>query len=231
MKKNILTENFSAWEADYKLDLKSKLDEAETDKKDFIIVPVWRLDVMNRNGRVYTKELALQLIEQGKITFARDSHQYTDINLPFTGEHGVKAIGKNPFIKDEILYVECHFVDLDYKEMIKMILEKGGFVGLSSVGYGDIKESGEVCDYELLAYFDFVDTPSAGVYIDPEQMKESDSKEIEETENESADLNTDPATEQAGNDELAESEITEDELKNIDFDYMRKEYRRSKVTI
>lgn len=121
---------------------------------------VWRVGVLNLNGRVYTEELAQRMVAENKITLAYDGHdgdRYGDY-AP------AKAVCKNPVIKDGYLAVEVFVTDDAYQETIEKIVKLGHPIGVSSVGYGETDKDGIInaATYELVRYLDFVVRPSGG---------------------------------------------------------------------
>ncbi len=121
---------------------------------------VWRIGVINLNGRVYTNELAQRIVADNRITLAYDGHD-GDRNGDFAP---VKAVCKNPFIKDGFLCVEVFITDEAYQATLEKISALGHPIGVSSVGYGETDEDGvvNVSTYELVRYLDFVVRPSGG---------------------------------------------------------------------
>jgi len=126
-------------------------------------VPVWKLGEKNLNGRVYLLSLGEKVCRENKVTYALDGHPSDDYDPSYAD---VKAIGKNPEMIGNTLYVECYFVDEEYAKKVKEIMKHTG-VGLSSSGYGELNDKSEVITetYDLERYFDFVLDPSYGVFM------------------------------------------------------------------
>ena len=140
--------------------------------------PVWRLGVLNLNGRIYPVSLAQRIVAENKITVAYDGH-----NGDRLGEYGpVKAVIKNPRIQDGLMYVEIFVVDPAYEEKLKAISDLGVSIGVSSVGWGETDANGLISTptYELVRYLDFVTSPAGQVYATAKESndleKEADDK-------------------------------------------------------
>lgn len=169
-------------------------------------VKVWKLDERNLNGRTYTTELGQRLVEENKITLALDNHPHSEFDIGFKD---VRAVSKNPKIKEGYLVVDVHFVDEMYANRLEAILELGGKVGVSSFGYGTFDENKivDVNSYELVRYVDFVINPSNQVYIDKEEAEEQ-VEEVEETLPETATADEGEATAKV-------DQITDEELEAL----------------
>ncbi len=171
-------------------------------------VPVWRLDKKNLNNRVYTSTLAKKLIKENKVTVALKDHPNAD-------EDGsvdrIVAVGKNPHIREGVLYADCYFVDDTFRKKVENILEHGGNIGLSSSGDGSVDDAGYVLeeDYVLQRYFDFVLTPSYEVYLTKESVKSPD------TVFESVSTNRETANIQTDNIPLEEAKVTKSEERKM----------------
>ncbi len=137
--------------------------------------PVWQLGVLNLNGRVYTYELGKRVEKENKVTMAYDGHD--DYNKNF-GE--MKAVCKDPFIKDNELWVNVYIIDEQYADILSKAYDLGLAIGVSSVGYGEIDKDGVVnpATYEVVRYLDFVPNPAGQVYAAPKDNKED--KDVEE---------------------------------------------------
>lgn len=125
---------------------------------------VWRLDEINLNGRIYSTALAQRICAEAKKTLARDGH---DSDWRKGEEYeGTKAICCNPRIEDRKLVVDVDFIDEEYEQMLATIASKGVSIGVSSVGYGEVDESGLVIPetYEMVRFLDFVTCPAGDVY-------------------------------------------------------------------
>jgi len=138
---------------------------------------VWKIGVVNLNGRVYGEPLAKRIVAENKSTVAYDGH-----NGDRYGDYGpVKAVCKNPQVKDGYLCVDVFVLDEEYSRKIESIAEHGLPIGVSSVGYGETDQNGVVnaATYELVRYLDFVTTPAGG---NGAVKKESDRDEETEEE-------------------------------------------------
>ena len=125
---------------------------------------VWKLDEINANGRIYSTALAQRICAEGKKTLARDGH---DSDWKKGEEYeGTKAICGNPRIEDRKLVVDVDFIDEEYEKMLATIASKGIPIGVSSVGWGEVDESGLVIPetYEMVRFLDFVTCPAGDVY-------------------------------------------------------------------
>lgn len=135
---------------------------------------IWRIGILNLNGRVYGEELAQRIVAENKILVSYDGHDGDRF-----GEYGpVKAVCKNPRIENGLLIVEIYVIDKDFNARLAQLHELGVGIGVSSVGYGDVDNDGIVNPhtYEIIRYLDFVMTPSGQVYAEPKK----DSGEEEE---------------------------------------------------
>jgi hypothetical protein len=134
--------------------------------------PVWRLGVLNLNGRIYPEDLAKRIVAENKVTVAYDGHD----GDRFGDYEPVKAVVKNPRIQDGLMYVEIFVVDPAYQEKLKAIADLGVQIGVSSVGYGETDANGLVNThtYELVRYLDFVTTPSGQVYATTKESADTE---------------------------------------------------------
>lgn len=139
-------------------------------------VKVWRLGSENLNGRIYPTTLGERIVQENKITFSFDGHPVNEFD---TSYKDVKAVAKNPKIKEGYLVVDLHFIDESFANKLEAIIGLGGLVGLSSVGFGILDESNtiDVNSYELVRYLDFVFTPSYEVYIEDENIQPEEQEE------------------------------------------------------
>lgn len=168
-------------------------------------VPVWRLDIENLNGRIYTTSLAEQIVAQNAVTNVLRNH-IDDFDAEILD---IKAIAKNPVVEDGFLKVDLQMVDENFATLIENIVEAGGKVGLSSVGYGYVNEDKEVEDYTLVRYADFVINPSALVFIE-------DHKNEEEVQEEEQDIQPELETSNEGEETAVSAEvISPEELEDI----------------
>lgn len=150
--------------------------------------PIWRLGVMNLNGRIYPEALADKIIQENKATVAYDGH-----NADAVSEYeAVKAIAKNPRKVRNAegineLWVDIIILDAAYEERLQKLMSYGIPIGVSSVGWGETDANGIVvtATYELVRYMDFVLTPAGEVYAEPkkeEQQKPDKPKQEEQGE-------------------------------------------------
>lgn len=128
-------------------------------------VPIWRLNERNLNNRVYTEALGQKVLNENKVTLALADHPKDDGSV-----RDIVAVGKNPKIKNGVLWAEAYFVDEAFANKVNKIVELGGKIGLSSSAYGDLDEDNNVRvdGFELERYFDFVLDPSYQVFISPD---------------------------------------------------------------
>jgi hypothetical protein len=175
----------------------------------FYSVPVWRLDEKNLNGRIYTTALAERLIAENKITYSYCNHPDEEYTQDF---NSVKAVTKNPQIKEGNLCVDVHLVDNAFGNKLKAIVNAGSEVGVSSVGYGTLNTENviEEDSYELVRYLDFVLNPSYSVFI-----TDQNNEVKENTKNTDSDLENKVIEETSEVTEEATVSISEDELEVI----------------
>lgn len=158
-----------------------RVQESEGDaNKTHWRAPIWQLDKLNLNGRVYSTKLAQRIVAEGLATGACDGHD-PDYHRDF-GNY--KAVVKNPVIEDGKLYVDIYFVDEVYQAHIAKLSEAGLAIGVSSVGYGETDVDGVVNadTYRLVRYLDFVSNPAGEVYAKP--AKENEANDESKTESE-----------------------------------------------
>lgn len=148
--------------------------------------PIWRLGVLNLNGRIYPESLADKIIGENKTTVAYDGHNAD----AFSEYEAVKAIAKNPRkvvnpagITE--LWVDIIILDATYEAQLQKLMSYGIPIGVSSVGWGETDANGLVvtATYELVRYLDFVLTPAGEVYAEPkteEGQQEPEGKKQEE---------------------------------------------------
>lgn len=140
--------------------------------------PIWKLGVLNLNGRVYPAELGKRIVAENRVTVSYDGHD----GDRFGDYAPVKAVCKNPRIEDDCLWVEIFVIDEEYEAKLASISELGVQIGVSSVGYGETDDNGLVNPhtYELVRYLDFVTSPSGQVYA--VKKESTDQGEVEEEE-------------------------------------------------
>lgn len=168
MKEKLIETNMNA-----KL-VKPVLNEA-TGSQEGWTVQLWNLGEKNLNGRIYTEELAQRLVAENAETLCMDGHEN------YMAEYSnAMAHAFSPFIQDNFLCVHFEFIDENYEKKIQFCLDHNIPVGVSSVGYGTMNAEGVVTpeDYELVRYFDFVQSPANSTYVakpvsEPEKEEES----------------------------------------------------------
>lgn len=144
------------------------------------VADIWRLGERNLNGRTYTKEVAEKVIKEKPSTVAYDGHFADAVS---GNEYGIaKAICKNPRIESNILKVDIEFVDDDFERKIERIAGAGVPVGVSSVGFGEVDEKGNIIPetYSLVRYLDFVTSPAGEVYATKENKEAKNSESVDE---------------------------------------------------
>ncbi len=146
-------------------------EDVDPDEKKWTAT-IWRLDEVNLNGHMYSRALAEKLIAEKHVTVAYDGH---DTNWITGEEYGIaRAVCSNARIEGNELRVDIDFVDLDYKELLERLVEKGVAIGVSSVGFGDVNPTtGEINPdtYSLVRFLDFVTMPAGNVYARMEERK------------------------------------------------------------
>jgi hypothetical protein len=206
---NILLENIN------KTSLQESVEGTITNVVVFKDVKIWRLDSENLNGRIYPTALAERIVSEGRITFGYDNHPQDEFLMSFKD---VKAIEKNPKIKEGFLVVDLHFVDTAFANKLETIIELGGKVGVSSVGYGILDENNviDVNSYELVRYADTVINPSYQVYIGEENIQPEEQEEhVEEVQlEEEPQLEVETSTESEET-PVSVCPISSEELENI----------------
>lgn len=155
-------------------------DKLINDEKGVWTVPLWNLNEMNLNGRIYSDVLATRLVAENARTICNDGHDEI-------GEYSnMMAHAFDPFIEDGQLWVHFQFIDKAYEAKILFCLENGIPVGVSSVGYGIMDENGlvDADSYELVRYFDFVNQPANSTYVakDSIEVKPESETVVEDSE-------------------------------------------------
>ena len=110
------------------------------------IVPIWKLDTENLNGRIYPSKLGERIVKESPTTLMLADH-------PENSDGSVKdiiGVTKSPFIQDKVLYAECYIVDQEFKEKLDKLISLGSGVGLSSSGLGSLDENNTVIAEDLL---------------------------------------------------------------------------------
>lgn len=134
----------------------------ESTGKGVWVAPVWKLDRLNLNGRVYPTKLAQRIVAENKVTGVCDGHE-PDYHQEY---RNFVAVAKNPSIRDGEMWVEIEMLDEDYARHLEACMAHGLPIGVSSVGYGECDADGVVDaeTYELIRYMDFVTCPAGEVY-------------------------------------------------------------------
>lgn len=156
-------------------------DKLVNEKDGIWTVAIWNLGERNLNGRTYTEALAKRLVAENKTTACHDGHD--DYGKEYAG---MMAYAFDPYIEDGQMCVHFQFVDKAYESKILFCLEHGIPVGVSSVGYGSQDEHGVIGveDYELVRYFDFVNSPANETYVakDSTEVKPETETTVEDSE-------------------------------------------------
>lgn len=151
------------------------------------LIPIWKLDEENLNGRKYSRSLAEKIVKENKVTVSLDSHPEDDNYVPVIAD--VIAIGKDPVIKDGILWAYAYFVSEEVDKKVHRMLDLGFPLQQSSSGLGEVDYNNVVITetYDLERYFDFlVQDSSYQVYTTkeneiitdkPQKMESTDIKE------------------------------------------------------
>lgn len=129
---------------------------------------VWKLDQVNLNGHIYSTELAKRIVAMNLSTVAYDGH---DVDWRTGEEYGItKAVCSNARIEAGEMKVDIDFVDEAYEKLLTLLVEKGVSIGVSSVGYGEMDEKGNIRPdtFELVRFLDFVTCPAGEVYANME---------------------------------------------------------------
>lgn len=161
-----------------------RIDESEEQGK--WKAPVWNLDSMNLNGRIYPTELAERIVRENPTTIANDGHE-SDLRSGYEYKEAV-AICKRPRIENNQLWVDIEFIDDEYQRKLEAIMAKGVQIGVSSVGYGEVDDGGRINpeSYELVRFLDFVTSPAGCVYAtreseEAEKQKEKREESVDDT--------------------------------------------------
>lgn len=145
--------------------------------------PIWKLDKLNLNGRVYSTKLAQRIVAENKVTGCCDGHDPS-----YTQDYkNYMAVAKNPRIEGEELWVDIKIIDESYQALLSALIAEGVPIGVSSVGYGECDKDGVVDPntYELVRYLDFVSCPAGEVFATPKK-ESTDNEPIETDSMESA---------------------------------------------
>lgn len=181
----LLRETYDSW--DFKesvkperVNLQEKLIEAFDSKYPILSVykiPIWKLNQKNRNGRIYPLALAQKIVKDNKVTVSLDSHPEDDY-VPKIKD--IIAIGKNPYIENDILWVYCYIVDEEIDKKMSRALDLGYAFEQSSSGFGEVLEDTVNAEnYYLERYFDLlINESSYEVYL----TKESEVKIAEKND-------------------------------------------------
>ena len=159
-----------------------KIEESEG--KGHWRAPIWNLDSVNLNGRIYPKELAERIVKESPVTTCNDGH---DADFRTGSEYGCAvAVCKNPVIENNQLWVDIEFIDESFKKKLETLVSYGVRIGVSSVGYGECDDSGRIDpeSYELVRFADFVTSPAGQVYatIEKEDHRKAEKPKDERDE-------------------------------------------------
>lgn len=103
------------------------------------IIPIWKLDKKNQNGRIYPYALGEKICNQNPITTVLDGHPSGNNDILISE---IIAIAKNPFIENTkdgpIMFAEVYIVDEGYDKKISRMLNLGGNLEQSSSGFGEL---------------------------------------------------------------------------------------------
>lgn len=139
-----------------------KMEESEN--KGHWRAPIWNLDEVNLNGRIYPTELAERICKESPVTICNDGH---DSAFQSGNEYACAvAVCKNPVIENNQMVVDIEFIDMDYKAKLEALMAHGVKIGVSSVGYGECDDDGRIDpeSFELVRFADFVTCPAGMVY-------------------------------------------------------------------
>ena len=149
---------------------------------------IWKLDEENLNGHVYSTALAERLVKEQPVTIVNDGHFCDYCN----GQEyeNAKAVASGLHIENGVLKCKLEFLDSEseYEKKLEELSSKGVPIGVSSVGYGSMKDDGKTLDeesYMVVRLVDFVTMPAGEVYAtkledDEENPTEDDDKEPED---------------------------------------------------
>lgn len=138
------------------------------------VADVWKLGVENLNGRIYTQELAQNLVNASPVTMAYDGH-WCDYENGNEYKNAV-ATCSNLRIEDNVLKCDIEFLECEkaYEEKLKELASRGVSIGVSSVGYGEYEADGKTIkpeSYQLVRVLDFVTMPAGEVYATMQARK------------------------------------------------------------
>lgn len=172
MARQRLVESYSVKKSDLKpIKLNESNNKMLYEAKEYTAVeaykfPQWVLDVKNKNGRVYSTELAKKVVKENIISFGLMDHPSEKAEQEEGSTKDIWCIEKDPVIEDGILWFSVFLVGEYGKGLVKDILDLGEGIPLSSSGYGEVDRSGnvDVDTYSIERYADFVLSPSFSIY-------------------------------------------------------------------
>jgi hypothetical protein len=138
-------------------------------------VPISRYDHVNLNERIYPRKLWENVKKSGvyENTFMLADHPKDDEGVGSTTR--IVGIWKGLEIddNDKVVYSNLYIINEGYGRLLLKVLEAGGKVGLSTVGFGTFLTDQKTVDpdsYELVRLADWVLDPSQEVYVElPEE--------------------------------------------------------------
>lgn len=158
----------------------SKLVEAFSGKSEYCIgvlknVPISRF-TLNRNGRVYNEKLwrRIEKLKLGENTYCNCGHQSDeDADNPAT----IIGIWKNLRVNESFVLKDLYILEggSGNGRLLLSAVMMGGNAGMSTVGFGELKEDGCTVDENTFDYqgTDWVKQPSQEVYATVENILES----------------------------------------------------------
>ena len=153
---------------------------------------IWKLDEENLNGHVYSTKLAERLVNEQPVTIVNDGHFCDYCN----GQEyeNAKAVASGLRIENGILKCKLEFLDSEseYEKKLEELSSKGVPIGVSSVGYGSMKDDGKTLDeesYMVVRLVDFVTMPAGEVYankVDDDEPEEPEEEKEPEDDGQSS---------------------------------------------
>lgn len=151
---------------------------------------IWKLDEENLNCHVYSTALAERLVKEQPVTIVNDGHFCDYCN----GQEyaNAKAVASGLRIENGILKCRLEFLDSEseYEKKLEELSSKGVPIGVSSVGYGSMKDDGKTLDeesYMVVRLVDFVTMPAGEVYATKLEDDESEDRKDDEEPDSSGD--------------------------------------------